>query len=786
MKKDYLALFFLFIVCCAFFYKSIFFGLVPIPGDLLIGEYGPWKTYSYLGYVPGSFPNKAQYFDVLRQLYPWKTLVVDSIKNGIFPLWNPYNFSGTPLFANFQSAVLYPFNFLYFFFPQILAWSILVFLQPLFACIWTYLYARKIGLQIWGALFAAVSFGFSSFFSVWLEYNTMGHVISFLPLALFSIEKFLSEKKIRYLFLCIFSLVSSSLGGHIQLYAYLFFFVGIYIFFRAKSLRIPFPSVLFFSMFLSIGLASIQLLPGFELIFFAARNPHPYTEMVEKILIQPWQLIMFVVPDFFGNPATRNYWIQDTYIGKVTSIGLVAFVFLLYSFLKKKPFFFRFFGLTALVILLFVTRNPLTEILYSFSIPFISSSAPTLGVFLFCFSLSILAGCGVDVVCLEKKQKNLFLPLYVIAGIIGILWIVVLFSRMGLIPWKEVFSIGIKPMLYETILFGIAAVLLGIGFFRKQTMYVVIILLVLVQTADLFHFFQKFNPFSPPETVFPKADVLTVLQKSAGVNRFWGYGAATIEANFATQYSLFSPDGYDPLYPRWYGLFLPSTRDGKLLKTFTPQTRSDAVVAQGYGEDNFTNTYRDRVLDTLGVLYILDRDANALTEKSFTSDRYKLIYQKEGWKIFENKKSLPRAFFVSDYRVVNTSQEFEKEFFSNSFYPKETVLLSEDPSIPALVSGEATIVSYVSNKVVIKTNGMSKGMLVLTDTYYPGWKAEIDGKETHIYKADYVFRGVIVPAGKHTITFTFSPMSFKIGILLSTLSLSGICFWFVFWKKRIV
>ncbi len=783
MKKNYLAILFLVVVVIAFFYKSIFASLVPFPGDLLIGEYGPWKTYSYLGYTPGSFPNKAQYFDVLRQLYPWKSLAISQIKQGNFPLWNPYNFSGAPLFANIQSAILYPFNIVYFMLPQIIAWSFLVFLQPLFACIFTYLYARKIGIKIFGSLFAAISFGFSSFFSVWLEYNTIGHVICYLPLALLAIEQFLTNKKRRYLLLFILSLFAASLAGHIQIFAYLFFFVGVYIFFRAKSLGISFPKVLFFFMMLSLGLSSVQFVPGFELISLAARSPHPYYEMMEKILIQPWQLVMLMVPDFFGNPATRNYWIQDTYIGKVTSIGLVGLVFFLYSFFKKKTFFLSFFSLTALAILLLVTANPLTAMLYHFPLPFISSSAPTLSIFLWCFSLSILAGFGVDVFLSLDNIKNRFYPLYAIALVFCIVWIAVFFSRFGIISWKEIYTIGAKPLLYESVLFGITIVLLLTGIFRKQTKIIIVLLLLFIQIGDVFHAFQKFNPFSPQQTVFPKAEVFTVLQNKSGVNRFWGYGAAAIEANFATQYNLFSPDGYDPLYPSWYGSFLPSSNNGKLLSAFTPQTRSDAVIAQGYGQDNFTNRYRDQVLTMLGVSYILDRDANGLTERSFTPDRFRLIYQKDGWKILDDKKSLPRAFLASNYHIFTTPKAFEETFFDKSFNPKVTVLLSEDPKVPSFATGEATIVSYAPENVVIKISSAGNSMLVLSDTYYPGWQATVDGMQTHIFKADYAFRGVLVPKGEHLVVFTFVPLSFKIGILLSILSAVGIGFTFSFWKK---
>jgi len=108
---------FLILVAGIFFYQSIFFGRIPFPGDMLIAQYVPWKYEAILGFNPGSYPNKAQYFDVLQQLFPWKQLVVDQIQSGKVPLWNPYNFSGAPLLANIQSAVFNPIQSYFFLYP---------------------------------------------------------------------------------------------------------------------------------------------------------------------------------------------------------------------------------------------------------------------------------------------------------------------------------------------------------------------------------------------------------------------------------------------------------------------------------------------------------------------------------------------------------------------------------------------------------------------------------------------------------------------------------------------
>lgn len=765
MKKREVLLFFLLFAAFTglFFYKTIIHGLVPYPGDLLIAEYNPWKSYSYLGYNPASYPNKAQYFDVLRQLYPWKTFSLNQLKSKSIPLWNPHNFSGSPLLANFQSAVFYPLNIVYFITPQIIAWSILVFLQPLLSLLFTFLFARKIGLSKTSSAFASISFAFSSFSTVWLEYNTVGHVILWLSLILLSVEEMKEKISVHWIMIFIFSIISALLAGHIQIFVYLYVFVFAYYFFRIRKL-----SLLFIVLFLlPLGIGAFQLIPGFELIKESARSPHPYDFFTHKILIQVWQLIMIFVPDFFGNPATRNYWIKDTYVGDVMSVGLVPLFFILITFFGKINFYIRFFWLSILGVLIFITNNPIAQLLYHLNIPFISSSGSNLAVFILLFSLSILCGFGVDFWRKEglifKKYVQIALPF---VGMFCGLWIALL-----MLP-KQYLAVSMHNLIYSTFLFAFSFVLLLISVLNTKMKYIILLVLFLIHGFDLWRSFEKFNPFVPKELVYPSSAIFDFLSKNAGINRIVGFGAANIEANFATQFSLYSPDGYDPLYPKRYGEFIKSSEDGKIATQFTTQTRSDAVLS----------FEKVRVLDVLGVKYVLDRNENASTQKTFPKERYSLIYQKDGWKIFENKKALPRAFLVSNYKIAKTPEDFERTFFSKGFDPSKAIILEEiltDQNINNRTIeqsnndnfGVANILEYKQNKIVINTNANISSLLFLSDTYYPGWKAYVDGKETKIYRADYTFRSIQVPKGEHDVIFAYDPESFKLGFSISVTSL---------------
>lgn len=777
-------LFYLFLTLI--FFHKIFLGFVPFPGDLLVSRYQPWRSFSYLGYLPGSYPTKDQYFDVLRQIYPWKTESLKQIKSGQVPLWNPYNFSGSPLLANNQSAVFYPLNFFYFLASQINAWTILIMLQSLLAGIFTYFFARQIGLGKNGSFFSGIAFGYSLFLTVFTEYNTINQTILWLPLILLAVHKLIGKSSRAWTLVFIFASLFSLLAGHLQVFAGVYGLAIIYLFyclFFKKDFRKKNLFKWLALIFLPIGLGAIQLLPTFELIQNAARVSQNYQFLIHQLLIQPKDLLRFFAPDLFGNPAVGNYLLQDPYPGKAVYIGLIplAFSLLAIIFREKRTKFFIIIPLAALI---FIIRSPLTEIFYKLQLPLISTSSPSNMIFIISFCLSILAGFG-----LEKFYKE---PRKIIA-------VVALFAFVFISLWifrGHMAVIG-RNLFYSTVIFIVLCFLLSLRFiFKKEQFFSILTILLLVLTLfDSYYFFKKFNSFVPKELVFPKAQVTEFLKKETGINRYWGYGAANIEANFATQEKLFSTDGYDPLYPKRYGEFIQSSRGGKIETKFDNTTRSDAFITSGFGEvDMRNNLYREKVLNILGVKYILDRIENGSTQETFPPEKYQQVYQdKNGWKIFENLKVAPRLFLTSDYKVFKTKEEFEKLFLDQNFDPAKTIFLEEELSNHLLdlnkqsfstnqvnQAGNVIVEDYQPNHIKLLTETKGNQLLFLSDTYYPGWKAFIDGKESKIYRADYAFRAVVVPAGSHEVIFSYEPQSFYLGVKISIISLALFIIFLVF------
>lgn len=769
-----------------FFYKTLALGTIPFPGDLLLAGYAPWNHQSYNGYVAGAIPTKNQYFDVIRELYPWKTLVTEELKNGRIPLWNPYNFSGSPLLANYQSQVLYPLTFLYFLLPQVAAWTIMVIIQPLLGTVFVYLFATEIGFSVPAAILSSVLFNFSGFAGVWMEFSTIWQTILWLPLLLFLVERAVKNRGLsrKFQLLFLFGLYCMITAGHPQDFINSFIFLLIYAFARMRAAKywyIPF-AYLFTVPFL---IAAPQILPTAELFRSSARVVHDYTGIITKMLVQWWQFPLLVVSDFFGNPATGTNFTGD-FVGKTLSVGMTGF-FLTATLLwhREKSWFKNFFFCTALVILLLTVRTPVSALLYRYPWPILSTGTPTRILVIFLFAVSMLAGIGFDGIRASRKNPRIFLVS--LWGLLIILWAFVIVhpSIAGLDYTAQSVSIMKRAMFLATGIGGGVTVIYLVAGLNKRLIY----LLIPLAAAELLWGFLKFNPFVPVSFVYPENKVITGLRKISGIDRFWGYGTAEVEANFATQVHLFSPDGTDPLNLAWYNRFIQSSRNGNLAATFNRTTRSDALLAPGYGKTDLPdNTFRLRVMDMLGVKYILDRSENPQDSGTFPISRFKLLEHVDDWTIYENIKAAPRFFLTGDVRPYSDTADFEKQFFAEDFDPGKTVLVQADDyvSLPHFTpSGQsATLVSYTPSKVIIRTETQTPSFLFLSDTYDYGWRVSVNGNKMNVVRTNFSFRGVTVPAGVSTVIFSYEPESFTAGVAVSLFTLLCTAGYFIYSYKR--
>lgn len=151
-------------------------------------------------------------------------------------------------------------------------------------------------------------------------------------------------------------------------------------------------------------------------------------------------------------------------------------------------------------------------------------------------------------------------------------------------------------------------------------------------------------------------------------------------------------------------------------------------------------------------------------------------------RVYENTGCLPEAYLVTATRQVLSIEEAIKEMCTPHFDPRKLVfmegmsVLYPAENIAIANQAEAKVSRPNVNEVTVEVEASRPSILVLTDVYFPGWRAEVDGKASEIYRVNAVFRGVKVDVGRHTVRFIFDPINLKIGFLLFALGLAVIVF----------
>lgn len=390
-------------------------------------------------------------------------------------------------------------------------------------------------------------------------------------------------------------------------------------------------------------------------------------------------------------------------------------------------------------------------------------------VFLYAFAMAILSGIGVDAL-LSLREGG------------GRRWIVAP-TLVTLIAAAGVMAIDMPGRSQTYIALGLAAVwaaaLLPAGRLRQ----VPLMALLAILSWDLFWASENraLHPYHDAGILRVEQPVFDYLRKRQGYFRTYLYTRALFDFRLIPKHGtleeIYSVTDYEPLslgrYERFFSLLEPAE--------VADRFRNNAFMGRVWVDPSLPEF---RLFELMSVRYVVVHPEQTWFRRLLEGAGWRRIVGPKGGTalVYFNNRPLPRAYVVRDVVRAGGGDEALAAIRAPSFDPWRTAVLEMPGAAPlAPAAGddagpvtESRIVRYEPNEVVIRTREGAAGYLVLTDTFYPGWKAEVDRRPVEILRANYLFRAVPIPAGRHTVRFTYDPWSFKLGAAITVTALCGI------------
>ncbi|MFH1353218.1 MAG: YfhO family protein [bacterium] len=650
--------------------------------------------------------------DTLIQFHPWRVFAAEQIKDGKIPLWNPYTYSGMPFLANMQSAVFYPPNILFYVLPFAAAYKFYILFHFFLAGFLMYLLMRDFGVSENAAFVSGVVFAFNGYLLARIEFLSVLGTSVWLPAAFLLLRKCL-EKNSRFKSVIFLGTVFAVqfLAGHPQVLLYGIFLLLFYAVCNdVKYRKIKALSRLAVAGLIAVLISAVQLIPVLEFLLHSTRAGG-----LDYGIVTTNSLPLRGLFNFF-NPFPEyhhNFWASACYIGIIPVLLSAA--------------------------ALFPGRHPPATLIRKKNVRKIALFFGAV------FLISIFFAAG--------KFNPLFKFFYGSVPLFGSI------RYPAAILYLSVFS---------------AAVLAGFGLDRlrflprscaqgrgSRTARTIIAVLVI---CDLFIAGRRFNSITDRKIFTVYGNKIAFLRANNGFHRFF-LTPKTDSARMVRGLSFFGAwsNWKDNLYGNTNMCFRLFNAGGQDLRIKRCDDFLNRVAASG------SIARAEKLLSMLNVKYVLSMDG-------VKSQKYKEVLGGPV-KIYENGNFLPRAFFVRK-AVIKEKAEVLDYLAGGLFNPLKEVVLEKAPeertekqALSGNEKGSAEIVHYNAGEVVVRVFAPGDGWVVLSDAYFPGWKAYIDGEKTEIFRANYIFRAVSVGPGRHTIKFVYKPVSYKIGEAATVVSL---------------
>jgi hypothetical protein len=737
-----------FLIVGLLFRDAILHGYVLGQGELLF-QFQPWRAHAPLGWRAGN----PLLLDSPTVFYPFLVHAKASVWNGQFPLWNSSISSGIPFFATFQSAVLSPFTLIGYLVPLPHAVTLIAAAHLIVGGLGMFVFLRSLGLSLPAATFGGVAYLLNPFSMVWLE-HPLSAVAAWLPWLLMAVDRCMIRQRGFDLGLVALTTALALVSGHPETLFKVMLLVGAYAIYRALGSGSAVRSLIVVAAGVLLGalVSSVQLVPFFEYLSHSRALATRAATVEPHFTIPPIASVTAFVPDFFGNPTTRrylldsaNYFEQQIYPGIATWI--LAIAALAAARHRGRAAFFVGSGAVAALIM----YGTIVATIAVFALPPLRVAALSRFGLLTIAGLVVAAACAVDRVLpfgdpIEKRERVRIAIVATIAAA-AIAAVILTFFAVNyawLADTRQLARTTRGVVIALSIAAACVAAIWAIPLMPRRVAAGILIVLV---AGDLFLVADGFHPLRPRETTFPPLPEVEAIKADRELFRVAGWND-TLIPNSALIYGLQDFRGIDAVGVRWYSELLD------VAFRFNGATH----VIDGFGAPH--------LLDLLNVKYLL-----VPNDVEVPAGRFMVI--KDGpVRVYRNLSALPRVF-LADAFVALRGDDARRALRSGTIDLRGTVVLEQAPVSPPLLSttnratDAAIIRHYDDERVTIDTSSSGARLLVLTDVDFPGWIATVDGEEVPIQRANFAFRAVSVPEGKHIVEFRYRPRSFTYGLFAS-------------------
>lgn len=708
--------------------------------------------------------------DLVSFIWPMYRFAARSLRAGVIPLWNPHLHSGAPFVADNQSGVFYPINLAAFMLcgePSYAMIEALVVFHIWLAAANAFALGRGLGLGRPAAMFGGIAFALSDLFVTHIGNLNLNATAAWLPLLLLCAHRALLAHSVTWAVGAGLTLATAALAGHGQMLLYLALTVGLYLLYRLAAdwrlgLRRALRTVGLTALIVAIGVggAALALLPAYEMAGHTGRGRLSFDDAT-RFSLPPRALIGLLVPGFYGR-GPADFWggwerVEVGYAGVVTlALAAVGGGAMAHKRKAAGGYPLGFFALlTPLAFLLALgPHTPLYGLLYRYAPTFDQVRAPARLILLGDLGLAMLGAYGLE--RLARGQAGRWARIVGLGALIAAgATLAIGLPRAQMIPPPDRVSQAVTSIVAAAALLALSGVYIWFQATarEKRARWMAWLALALL-SADLIWLGStlEIEP-NDPRQGFAHADIVEFLHQDGGLYRIES-AASAWQPDAALAHGLYDVGGvYNPLGLAPY------------------------------------QAYRWAVGERAAPLYNLMGVKYVLADKGQPPGDERLVpvfTANTEIDVYLNTEALPRVLLVYRSQIAPEHAAAWQAIHDPAFDPARTVVLEEgDPLDVGPGDGERHIAftRYESNVVELTVRTPVTGYVVLSDVYYPGWRATMNGQPTELLRADYVFRAVQAPPGEHTVRMTFAPWTWRVGWPISLITWLAVGVWVV-WRRR--